>query len=54
VLWRLDRLGRDLRHLVGTAEGTDAPIEVKRRLGPGGWPWGHGRDSRRSRARRSA
>src|SRR5918998_1949593 len=32
----------------------DAPIEVKRLFAPGRLLWGHGRDSRRSRAPRSA
>ncbi len=32
----------------------DAPIEVKRRFALCGWPWGCGRDIRRSHERRSA
>jgi hypothetical protein len=40
------------RHLF--RPGIDAPIEVKRRFALGRRLWGYGRDSRRSRVRRSA
>ncbi|RAI55178.1 hypothetical protein DOO78_24845 [Roseicella frigidaeris] len=38
----------------GPSCGTGAPIVIKRRLALGGWAWGRGRSSRRSRAPRSA
>ena len=32
VLWKLDRLGRDLKHLVETAESLRTPLQIERHL----------------------
>src|SRR5215204_2334605 len=52
--WMLARGRFRLLGLVAALCGIDAPIEVKRRFALGRRLWGHGRDSRRSRVRRSA